>query len=172
VAPKFEAFSTAPGADIRRLRKCAAELRSGVLKHGTTGFDRCTAQPLPAAFSRLSARLAQLNANPARLLTQASEIANVNRSGREVINPERSYGDMPLLVLTAGSHPMPPGVPADVREQAAVFFRALAAGHDALAALSTRGHNQFVPNSGHGIQIQDPAVVIAAIKHSGGDAAE
>jgi hypothetical protein len=40
-------------------------------------------------------------------------------------------------------------VPADVREQTTLFFRALAAGHDADAALSTRGHNQLVPDSGH-----------------------
>jgi hypothetical protein len=32
---------------------------------------------------------------------------------------------MPLIVLTSGTHPMPPDVPADVREQAALYFRAL-----------------------------------------------
>ncbi|MFZ0733748.1 MAG: hypothetical protein WAM79_15600 [Candidatus Sulfotelmatobacter sp.] len=58
---------------------------------------------------------------------------------------------------------MPPDLPADVREQAALFFRALAAGHDAYAALSTRGHNQLVPDSGHFIQVDNPEVVLAAI---------
>ena len=70
---------------------------------------------------------------------------------------------MPLIVLTSGGHPMPPDLPADVREQAALFFRALASGHDAHAALSTRGHNQLVPDSGHFIQVDDPKVVLAAI---------
>ncbi len=164
VAPKFAAFGdAAPRADMERLRQCAAGLRSGALKQGTPGFDECTAQPLPAAFSTLSARLARLNADPARLLTQASPIENAFRSEREVVNPKRNYGDMPLIVLTAGQHPMPPNVPADVREQAAQYFRALSSGHDAYAALSTNGHNQLVPGSGHFIQLQTPAVVLGAI---------
>jgi pimeloyl-ACP methyl ester carboxylesterase len=58
---------------------------------------------------------------------------------------------------------MPPDVPAGVREQAAIFFRALASGYDAYAALSTRGKNQLVPDSGHFIQIDDPKAVLAAI---------
>ena len=58
---------------------------------------------------------------------------------------------------------MPPDLPADVREQAALFFRALAAGHDAYAALSTLGHNQLVPDSGHFIQNDQPAAVVDAV---------
>jgi pimeloyl-ACP methyl ester carboxylesterase len=80
-----------------------------------------------------------------------------------VINPQRRYGEMPLIVLTSGSHPMPPDVPADVREQALLYFRALASGHEAYAALSTRGHDQLVPDSGHFIQVDNPKVVLAAI---------
>jgi len=165
VAPKFAALGdAAPKAAVERLRQCAANLRSGALKRGTPEFDQCTAQPLPAAFSSLSVRLAQLNADPARLLTQASAITNASsQSAREVINPQRRYGDMPLIVLTSGQHPMPPDMPADVREQAAQYFQALASGHDAYAALSTRGHNQLVPDSGHFIQLENPAVVLAAI---------
>jgi pimeloyl-ACP methyl ester carboxylesterase len=162
VAPKFAAFGDiAPRTDLKRLRQCAAEVRSGALKQGTPGFDRCTAQPLPAAFSSLSARLARLNADPARLLTQASAFGT--RSDREVVNSKRNYGDMPLIVLTAGRHPMPPSMQADVREQAALYFRTLASAHDAYAALSTRGRNQLVPDSGHLIQLENPAAVIEAI---------
>ena len=165
VAPKFAAFGdAAPRAAAERLRQCAAKLRSGELKHGMPEFDRCTAQPLPAVFSGLSMRLAQLNADPARLLTQASAITSASsQSGREAINPQRRYGDMPLIVLTSGQHPMPPDMAADVREEAAQYFRALASGHDAYAALSTRGHRQLVPDSGHFIQLDNPAVVLAAI---------
>jgi pimeloyl-ACP methyl ester carboxylesterase len=164
VAPKFATFGDiAPRTGLKRLRQCAAEIRSNTLKRGTPGFDRCTAQPLPAAFSSLSVRLAQLNADPARLLTQASAMANAVRSGSEVVNPKRNYGDMPLMVLTAGRHPIPPSMPADVREQAALYFRTLASANDAYAALSTRGRNQLVPDSGHLIQLENPAAVIEAI---------
>lgn len=165
VAPKFAAFGdAAPRAAMEQLRQCAAKLRSGALKPGTPEFERCTTEPLPPAFSRLSARLARLNANPARLLTQVSAMENAALlSSDEIVNPKRNYGDMPLIVLTSGSHPMPPGVPAVVRDQAAAYFRALASGHDALARLSTRGHNDLVPSSGHFIQLDDPTVVLAAI---------
>ena len=166
VAPKFADFGdAAPRADAERLRQCAAGIRSGALKQGTPGFDQCTAQPLPTAFSSLSATLARLNADPARLLTQASPFENAFRSEREVINPKRNYADMPLIVLTAGQKPMPPNVPAGVREQAAQYFRALAAGHKAYAALSTRGSNEIVSGSGHFIQLESPAVVVATINH-------
>lgn len=164
VAPKFAAFgSGAPRAEAMALRQCAAELRSGSLKRGTPAYDECTAPSLLPSASALTEVLAQLNADPARLLTQASAIENVSQSGREVINPQRRYGDMPLTVLTSGNHPMPPDLAADVREQAALFFRALASGHDAYAALSTRGHKQLVPDSGHFIQVDNPDVVLAAI---------
>ena len=123
VAPKFAAFgSGAPRAEAMRLRQCAAELRSGALKRGTPRYDECTAPSLLPSASALTKALAQLNADPARLLTQASAIENVSQSGREVINPQRRYGEMPLIVLTSGSHPMPTDVPADVREQAAAVF--------------------------------------------------
>lgn len=79
IAPKFAAFGDmGPRTDVKRLRQCAAEIRSGRVRQGAPGFDRCTAQPLPAAFSSLSARLARLNADPARLLTQASAIVNAS----------------------------------------------------------------------------------------------
>lgn len=164
VAPKFAAFGdAAPTANVERLRECAAKLRSGALKSGTPEFDQCTAQPLPPGFSDLSGPLARLNSDPARLLTQASAIENGPLSGREVINSQRRYADMPLIVLTSGQHPMPPDFPADVREQAALYFRTIASGHDAYAALSTRGHDQLVSDSMHFIQIENPAVVLAAI---------
>ena len=38
------------------------------------------------------------------------------------------------------------------------------AGHDRIAALSSVGRNQVVPNTGHYIQFYQPQVVIAAIR--------
>lgn len=164
VAPKFAAFGAgAPKAEAMQLRRCADHLRSGALKRGTSAYDECTAPSLLPSAAALTEVIAQLDADPARLLTQASAIENVSQSGREVINPQRRYGDMPLIVLTSGNHPMSPEVPADVREQATLYFRVLASGHDAYAALSTRGRKQVVPDSGHFIQVDNPKVVLAAI---------
>ncbi|MBV9759984.1 MAG: alpha/beta hydrolase [Acidobacteriaceae bacterium] len=165
VAPKFAAFGdAAPKAEVSRLRQCAAEIGSGALKRGTPEFDRCTAQQLPTVFSSLSLNLASLNGDPARLLTQASAIANASSgSGREAVNPQRRYADMPLIVLASGRHPMPPGTTADLQEQAALYFRALGSGQEAYAALSTRGRRQIVSDSGHFIQLDNPSAVLDAI---------
>ena len=138
---------------------------------------------MPALFPDLQATIAQLNADPARLLTQASleaEHANGN-SGRQVLDAQRNYGDMPLVVLTAGrneastlanlSH-LPPGTPgagtpeelAQLREQIALFLRdGWGPAHEAYAALSTRGSDQVVPDSTHNMVVEKPDVVISAI---------
>jgi pimeloyl-ACP methyl ester carboxylesterase len=184
LAPQFAAVSRAlEDQSVKQRQDCAAELRGGTLKSGTPEFERCTAPPVPAVFPRLKAAIARLNADAARLLTQAStekEHATGN-SPRQVINAQRDYGDMPLIVLTAGRNEasalsslsaLPPGTPgagtpeelAQLREQIARFLReGWAPAHAAYAALSTRGRNQLVPDSGHNIMVDKPAVVISAV---------
>jgi hypothetical protein len=135
----------------------------------------------PTSESGLKAAIARLNADPARLLNQASIEQEHFNSSHEVINADRDYGDMPLIVLTAGLDEasamsslsaLPPGTPgtstpaelAQLREQIARFLReGWVPGHDAYAALSTRGRNQLVPDSGHNIPVNRPDVVIAAV---------
>jgi pimeloyl-ACP methyl ester carboxylesterase len=166
----------------KQRQDCAAKLRSGALKRGTPEFERCTAAPgVPALFPRQQAAMARLNADPARLVTQASTEEEHYASSREVINAKRRYGDMPLIVLTAGRaeaallsgiSALPPGMPgastpeelAQLREQAVRFVReGWVPGHDAYASLSARGRNQLVPDSGHLMIVEKPGVVIAAI---------
>jgi pimeloyl-ACP methyl ester carboxylesterase len=123
VAPKFalrvDASRSAPGKSMRR---CAAGFQNGGLKHGTPEFEECTSAPrMPAAFSVLKASLTRLNADPARLLTEASSLDNFRESQGEAVNPQRRYGDMPLIVLTAGRRDMPPDTPADERDQGMLF---------------------------------------------------
>jgi pimeloyl-ACP methyl ester carboxylesterase len=86
---------------------------------------------------------------------------------KQVVNPKRNYGEMPLIVLTSTKVPeLPPGTPDAV--SARVTFAAMDAemhrGHAELAALSSRGIQRLVPDSGHYIQLDQPDAVIAAIK--------
>jgi pimeloyl-ACP methyl ester carboxylesterase len=167
---------------VKPLQKCAAELKSGALKSGTPQFERCTAPAVPAFFPRLRAAMAQRNAaDPARLLTQASFELEHENSTRQVINPKRRYGDMPLIVLTAGQDEstiasalpsLPPGTPgastpaelAQVREQIARFIQdGWIPAHKAYAASSTRGRQRIVPDSSHNIPAIKPDVVISAV---------
>jgi hypothetical protein len=152
------------------------------VKRGTPQFEQCTAASLvPADSPRLKAAIARMNADPARLLTQASIEEEHGNSSRQVINARRRYGDMPLIVLTAGQDEstilsalpsLPPGTPgvgtpaelARLREQIVRFLRdGWGAAHEAYAALSTRGRHQLVPDSSHDISVHKPEVVISAV---------
>jgi pimeloyl-ACP methyl ester carboxylesterase len=181
IAPRFGTMSRASVEQtVKDLQNCAGELRGGRLKHGAPEFERCTAT-LAALDPRLRAAIARLNADPARLLTQASTEKEHYTDSREAMNAQRRYGDMPLIVLTAGRDEssalsglsaLPPGTPgastpaelAELRKQIALFLRdGWGPAHDAYAALSTRGRNQLVPDSGHNIPINKPEVVMSAV---------
>ena len=72
----------------------------------------------------------------------------------------RTFGDTPVLVLTAGRPARDPSL-SDAQDQA---WRTLwMQGHDAMAALSSRGRNRVVPESGHFIQFEQPQAVIDAV---------
>lgn len=182
LAPQLAAMGQALQSGTKQREDCAAKLRSGAIQRGTPEFQRCTVAPgVPTnLFPLQQATMTRLNADPARLLTQASTEKERHASAREVINPQRRYGDMPLIVLTAANaesallssvSALPPDTPgtntpeerAQLREQVARFIReGWAAGHDAYAALSTRGRRQIV-DSGHNIIVEKPAVVVSAI---------
>lgn len=88
-------------------------------------------------------------------------------SSKQVVDPERNYGEMRIIVLTSTKVPeLPPGTPDAVKARAE--FAALDAemhrGHAELAALSARGVQRRVPDSGHYIQLDQPNAVIGAIK--------
>jgi len=165
VAPKFAMLlDGSRSAQVDSLRRCAAGLRREALKPGTPEFEECTAFHMSPALSALGASLSQFNADPARLLTEASSLDSFQESQREVMNPRRRYGDLPLMVLTAGRRFMPPDASGDAREQGTVFYReGWDRTHQAYAALSTRGQDQVVPDSGHNIPVEKPDVVLAVI---------
>lgn len=178
LAAVFRAFQD---QTVKQRQDCAAQLRDSTLKTGTPQFERCVAPPVPNFFPRLAAAMARLNADPARLLTQASFELEHDNSARQVINPQRHYGDLPLIVLTAGQDEqtilsalpaLPPGTPgastpaelAQLREQISRFLReGWGAGHKAYAALSTRGRNDLVTDSSHNIPAYKPDVVVSAV---------
>ena len=88
-------------------------------------------------------------------------------SSKQVVNPKRNYGEMPIIVLTSTKVPeLPPGTPdaTSARATFAAMTAEMHRGHAELAALSSRGVQRLVPDSGHYIQLDQPDAVIAAIK--------
>ena len=92
-------------------------------------------------------------ANPIQYQTLASFLENADNAGALVVNPDRNYGSMPLIVLTGIR---PNEFPRHYRRTTG------AAGRDRrsngtgvtmrMAALSTRGVNTRVPGAGHYIR--------------------
>lgn len=100
---------------------------------------------------------------PAKPRTALSFYASAAASSAAAAKPGRSYGTMPLVVLTAG--PPPSAIdPSDTRKAGARGrAEGLRAGHLLLARLSTRGVQRNVPASGHMIHSEQPAAVTGAV---------
>jgi len=119
---------------------------------------------------RLAALKASQDAQPAHLRTKASEVESflnskdgISLDQRELEEVRPSFGDKPLIVLSRGKEVGNPGFTA---KQSAAMNRAWNAGHDRLAALSTRGTNIVVPDTTHYIQYDRPQAVIDAVKRA------
>ncbi len=113
----------------------------------------------------LGRTMVHLQTLPRVWAAQLSEVeAFVPRDGRpgpdsaEVEAGHPSFGDKPLAVLTRG---VGEGAPGAAPGKADDIWRA---GHDRIAALSTRGDNTIVPGARHYIQIDRPQAVIDAVR--------
>jgi pimeloyl-ACP methyl ester carboxylesterase len=159
--PEAEAFMDRSMAELTASqRRCAEALRAGAIRPGAPDPDGCLT--LPAQYPKdLSATLEALYMDPDRALTRTSFDDNVARDAELVINPGRGYGAMPLIVLTA-AHDLPSSasMPRSVRDFLSTDW---VAGHDALAALSSRGSNRMVRKTSHYIHVLKPESVINAV---------
>jgi pimeloyl-ACP methyl ester carboxylesterase len=160
VAPKYAAFlRDGDDQSAALLKKCAAELKSGVLSIGSPDPDQCFDYS-PSFPPELTAALIRLDHNPARLMTEASTHEQFAPSSHIVVNLKRNYGSIPIRVLTA-SEPLP-DTPADALAARPPFAAEKLRAHRAIAALSTDGIDKVVACS-HEIQTLKPEVVIDTV---------
>jgi hypothetical protein len=97
------------------------------------------------------------------LSTIASNMKSADQDAKVVINPARNYRDMPLIVLTASDFSSPPDYPAEAKAEIPAEQAEWRRGHDAYAALSTRGVSRVVPHSTHAMPDETPQAVVDAI---------
>jgi pimeloyl-ACP methyl ester carboxylesterase len=147
---------------VASIRNCARLLRAGTLRIGGPDPDNCFRYP-PNWPAVLRAALATAS-TPIQYEARASLFAATSESGIIVVNPQRDYGDMPLVVLTATEMgPMPPTMPEDTITQIRLFREEFARAHGRLAALSSRGTQRRVP-TGHYVHSARPQDVIDAVE--------
>jgi pimeloyl-ACP methyl ester carboxylesterase len=72
----------------------------------------------------------------------------------------KHFGDMPIFVLTHAPHTKAQNETQEQADQRTLLWEDL---HSQVAAMSTRGVNVIVPNSGHYIQFDRPQIVIDAV---------
>ncbi len=170
LAPAFgKEGQAALAQQVARVRQCALVVRTAGLTAASTDADRCRRMIVRPAFSQaLVAALLQWWHDPALFDTRASHFANTDLGSRPAVNPARHYGSMPLVVLSAPRQvELPPGLAPErqalLRAEAEAAFAEGSKGHDELAALSSAGVRRLIPNVGHFIQTDNPAVVIETI---------
>lgn len=140
-------------------RQCGKRLADGSLKAGDATWKTCF-RMFPELPAPVTEALIAADRSPGRFDTKASLAEQFAPSSAAVVDAKRTYGDLPLIVLTQGKGLAPPGAAA---EQAAKVEAAWIAWHDEYAALSSRGLNLIVRGSGHLIPLEKPQAVTAAI---------
>jgi pimeloyl-ACP methyl ester carboxylesterase len=122
--------------------------------------DRLLAKPVPP-----DDPLAQQcgGNDPDAILATLSEIEEMpGASTASLVATRRSYGDMPVIVLTRTDYEagMPPTFTQQDKDAMRSIWESM---HAEMAALSTRGDQRFIPNAGHYIQRDAPEAVVAAV---------
>jgi len=141
-------------------RTCITSARTGFVP-GSEQFKTCTFGHDDYAGPAINAVLLQMHESVAFQQAVSWEQENVfYASADEVRAARRSYGDMPLIVLTRSPQPKGPDETQVQRDAKTRIWEEL---HDQIAALSTRGVNRTVTDTGHYIQFDQPQVVIHAI---------
>jgi pimeloyl-ACP methyl ester carboxylesterase len=130
---------------------CAWAIAQGQLQPGTPLYAECGSPP-PGSYL----------GKPEMAQAVISEVLSQLTSTAQVAASKRSYGRMPLIVLThdikvdSYSAAWPP-------EERTAYMNAVLDSHKAMAALSARGRERVVPGANHVIQYSQPQAVIDAV---------
>ena len=142
------------------LRKCGVAASDGFVA-GTEVYKECVNETDSLFGEAINAAYLKLQLSPGYWQALLSENESVFAASSDQVRASRkSYGDMPLIVLTRSPAPKRESETQEERDSSNRLWLAL---HDDIAALSTTGLNRVVPDSGHAIQFDQPQSVIEAI---------
>lgn len=142
-----------------RVTTCLAAARRRALPSDTPALAVCTPKPQPAQPAAVNtARMAEA-IRPSTWETQLSELDSLwGATSDEVDAGRRSYGSLPLIVLTAdGTYAANPAAARAAIDQ---LWRAL---HQEIAGRSTRGAERLVTGSSHLMMLDRPDAIAQAI---------
>jgi pimeloyl-ACP methyl ester carboxylesterase len=161
-------LTTATDAELAFGRKCASLARKHTLRADSKSFEGCfdwlfglTSLPNNGVTPALLAAIKDQAKYPGPYMAHVDELTNVSESQRQVRMHMRSFGSLPMFVLTATMH----GESQLSDEQRVAMLRfenAWRLAQDRLASHSTCVRHDLV-RSDHYIQFYRPQVVIDAI---------
>ena len=143
---------------------CIDAARQGLVK-GTKMFEKCLGDTHDPRFSpAINAAQESYGATEKWQAELASERENVFYASAEETRKTRTdFGDMPIIVLTHSPFPTRVSESQDERNRKTLSWEGL---HLRVAAMSTRGVNEIVPDAGHYIQYDKPQVVVDAVNQA------
>lgn len=148
---------------LKEYGNCVDEAKHG-LAAGTPAYRKCVGDPDPRfspAINEAQARYASTVRWQAAIASERQSVAYA--SADQTRATRKHYGDMPIIVLTHSPYPKAPDETQEERNQRTLLWESL---HLDVAAMSSRGVNEIVPNSGHYIQYDQPQVVIDAVNQA------
>jgi pimeloyl-ACP methyl ester carboxylesterase len=163
---------------ITFLDECATGLRAGKVRRGGPDPDGCLRPvPWPPTYplelrAALDRQLADSTPEEiaAAMETYTSYTKSIDLDSKMVVKANRSYGSVPLMVLTASEFLSPSDYSAAAEAEIPQFHAEWERAHEAYAALSTRGIDRAVAGSSHDIPQIKPQAVIDAIDEVLGEA--
>ena len=148
---------------MERYRRCATISQPNGIDPASLDYRRCSDPPRPALGDQINAERQKVQATATYQAAQASEILNSVYGGSQsdkayaqLFRPGM-FGSKPLVVLTHVEEPSADPVDLLGAEQGLRL-------HEETARLSLRGRHQTVRNSGHYIQLDQPEVLLQAIR--------
>ncbi|WP_293676111.1 alpha/beta hydrolase [uncultured Phenylobacterium sp.] len=140
-------------------RRMLRKARAGILTPDDTDYIERIGLPRAGLSPAVNQALHEMWTRPSYLSTAIREgLAIAAPTAEELAADRRSLGDLPLVVLSAGSGAHEAFIDSEAEADAWTAM------HDEIAALSSRGVRRTVP-CGHNIPVEQPRAVVEAIEH-------
>ena len=137
-------------------RECISAAPAGFTP-GTELHAKCVGEPDPRFSAAINAaHMKSYSTVGYQQATMSEEEAIFHASAQQLRDARRSLGDIPIVVLTSDTRG--PGSP-EAEPPNDPYFRLWMVLHDDVAALSSRGSNRIVRQSGHLVHTDQPKAV-------------
>lgn len=157
-------FTERINSEIEQSRACLTAVEAGVPGSGSKAAAACVASPSPNFPSTVNTHWVDISSHPPFYREFLSEQAEAIGAGSDQVEEsKRSYGDLPLIVLTSTTPESKNLTPTNPDPYYAARNKVVFEMHDEIARLSSRGVNRNVPGATHHMTTSVPRVVIDAV---------